>query len=359
MTRRLRKTTAECAAAGAALLTVWRPLLVLLCVAGAGITAASALALNGGSSRDAGADNAALSVAARGAAAAATSSAAGARLTVTPETVTSARSAPFSWVTAPAGLRTECSLDGAPYAACSSPRTYNGLATGPHTFGVRVVSGTTVDRSPAVWQWTVIGAGPPLTVFTVVPPDASTSRTADVAWIASPAAARFQCSFDGGPYAACSPPRSYRGLALGDHRLCVRGFDNASAPGPPACIDWRVDPEGAPFTISGSAVRLLYPGGDAVPINLVFTNPNNRAIRVTSVTVSVVGTSTAACAAKGFSITRQLAGAVSVPASATRSLSDLGVGESRWPAIAMLNSGNQDGCKRATVNLRYAGTATR
>lgn len=50
---------------------------------------------------------------------------------------TTTQDAPFSWSTAVRGQRTVCSLDGAPYAPCSSPRTDHGLAAG----GARVLRG--------------------------------------------------------------------------------------------------------------------------------------------------------------------------------------------------------------------------
>ena len=49
-----------------------------------------------------------------------------------------------------------CSLDGAPFAACSSPKAYSALAYGTHTFAVRAAdyAGNT-DATPATRTWTV------------------------------------------------------------------------------------------------------------------------------------------------------------------------------------------------------------
>jgi putative metal-binding protein len=50
----------------------------------------------------------------------------------------------------------QCSLDGAPFAACTSPRTLADLAFGSHTFTVRAIDRAgNFDPTPAVRHWTV------------------------------------------------------------------------------------------------------------------------------------------------------------------------------------------------------------
>jgi len=105
------------------------------------------------------------------------------------------------------------------------------------------------------------------------------------------------------------------------------------------------------------AGALLYPGGFDVPIDLVFTNPNTSPITITSVTTTVTGTTANGCGAGNFTVPRQLAANPVIPANATRSLSDLGAPQSQWPQLWMLDRGNQDACKHATVDLSFDGTA--
>jgi hypothetical protein len=110
--------------------------------------------------------------------------------------------------------------------------------------------------------------------------------------------------------------------------------------------------------MSGNAISTIYPGGNASPVELVFTNPNTSPITITSVTVTVTGTSAPGCAASNFTITQQLTAHPVVPANDTKSLTQLGVSQSQWPQLQMLDNGNQNVCAAATVNLSYAGTAT-
>lgn len=69
-------------------------------------------------------------------------------------------SATFEFTSAAADVASyECSLDDAPFAACTSPTTYTALAGGAHTFAVRAKdAGGAVDPSPERRAWTVAGA---------------------------------------------------------------------------------------------------------------------------------------------------------------------------------------------------------
>jgi hypothetical protein len=115
----------------------------------------------------------------------------------------------------------------------------------------------------------------------------------------------------------------------------------------------------ARFQISGDATAPLFPGGPASPVDLSFTNPNTFPIAVSGVAVKVDGTSSAACDASNFSVGSQLPSSLSLPPSATRSLSQLGIPNSDWPRVAMVDSSaSQDACKNASVQLAYSGEAT-
>jgi hypothetical protein len=254
-----------------------------------------------------------------------------------------------------------CSLDGSTAAACGSGSsgaytTPSPLADGPHTFSVVAEAGGAVSR-PSTRAWTIDTVAPPAPVFTITPvPGARRIRFK----YRDAEKVRFACRLDGAPYARCGGAKSYKTVSPGAHTFCVEALDRAGNASVPACFTWQASAGPADFSISGSppaGVR-LYPGGSAVPVDLVFTNPNPVPITVQSVTVTVAGTSAGGCAASGFSVTRQLNATPTVPAASTRSLQELGVAQSDWPQLRMADAGNQDMCQGATVDLDYAGTAT-
>ena len=130
-----------------------------------------------------------------------------------PPVVSTSQPAPFAW-SALFVTRFACSLDGAPFAACSSPRTYHGLAAGAHTLCVRA----TADVQPTCRSWTIVSPGRPVVTIAGV---SVVGRSATVSFSSDQPAGRFTCSLDGAAYRTCSPPLTYRGLALGTHTVQV------------------------------------------------------------------------------------------------------------------------------------------
>jgi hypothetical protein len=78
-----------------------------------------------------------------------------------PTTLTSSRAATFVFTADEAGSTFECSLDGGPFAACTSPASYTGLADGAHTFDVQATDGSAnTDPTPDTASWTVDHTAP-------------------------------------------------------------------------------------------------------------------------------------------------------------------------------------------------------
>lgn len=117
--------------------------------------------------------------------------------------------------------------------------------------------------------------------------------------------------------------------------------------------------QGQNFGMTGSADRLLAPGVSGA-IDVAITNPNNQPLNVTNITVSVTGTSKPACATSNFSVT-QFSGSypITVPANATRTLSQLGIAPAQRPKVTMINLAvNQDVCKSTGITLGFTGTGS-
>ena len=141
-----------------------------------------------------------------------------------------------------AGATFQCSLDGAAFAACTSPHTVTGLADGDHTFAVRVRDSVgNVDPTPAMRTWRVDHT-PPETTITSGPTGTIAAASASFAFASNEADATFLCSLDGAAATACASPASYTMLAQGGHTFAVHAVDAAGTPdASPATRMWTVD----------------------------------------------------------------------------------------------------------------------
>ena len=82
-------------------------------------------------------------------------------LVSTPATLSDSRTATFTFSSADVSVSFAASLDGAAYAAATSPLTLTGLADGSHTFSVRAIDAAgNVDATPASFTWTVDTTAP-------------------------------------------------------------------------------------------------------------------------------------------------------------------------------------------------------
>lgn len=87
-----------------------------------------------------------------------------------PANPTNLTSASFTFNSNQTGSTFECNLDGAGYAACTSPRVFTGLASGAHTFLVKATDTTAhTDATPASLTWTIEQTAP--TVSLTAPAD--------------------------------------------------------------------------------------------------------------------------------------------------------------------------------------------
>jgi len=153
----------------------------------------------------------------------------------------------FTFTSSEANSTYECQLDGSAFAACTSPKTYSGLAPGQHTFSVRAkdAAGNT-DGTPASQTWTVGTTPPPdttapeTTLAASGPSGTVTSTDASFAF-SSNEAGTFQCQLDSAAVTTCTSPQSYSGLAPGQHTFSVRATDTAgNADATPATRTWTV-----------------------------------------------------------------------------------------------------------------------
>jgi hypothetical protein len=162
----------------------------------------------------------------------------------------------FTFNSSEVGSTFECSLDGAAFAACTSPQSIASLANGSHTFRVRAIDGSgNVDASPASHTFTVGGGGTapdttaPTTELTKTPKKKikSKKKKAKVSFeftgadAVTPASGlEFECSLDGGEFASCTSPFTAK-VKKGKHSFAVRAVDAAgNADATPASFDFTV-----------------------------------------------------------------------------------------------------------------------
>ena len=114
------------------------------------------------------------------------------------------------------------------------------------------------------------------------------------------------------------------------------------------------------LTISGDVRRQISPG-ELVPIDLRLDNTSDLDLAIDHITVAVVGIDAPRadvdhpCSAADFEV-RQLSGGVvlRIAGNSAQNLSGMDLPDENWPAVSMVDRPvNQDGCKGASLTLRY------
>ncbi len=141
-------------------------------------------------------------------------------LTSTPAASTTSTSASFAWTTTGAPTSVTCSLDGGAAVACTSPRSYSGLAVGTHRLVVTAANSAGSGNATYSWTVTTSLAGAPTVRFTSLP--APRALYSNFAWTTTGTVTSTTCSLDGASPVACKSPTSYYKLRTGMHTFTVR-----------------------------------------------------------------------------------------------------------------------------------------
>jgi hypothetical protein len=173
-----------------------------------------------------------------------------------PSGPTSDNTPTFAFTATESGSTFQCRVDSGSWTTCASPWTTTTLADGAHSVAVRATDAAgNTDASPATRSFTVDTQAPNTTIGSA-PPAVSVGSSATVGFT-SESGATFECQLDGGAWAACTSPKTYTGLALGQHTANVRAKDAAgNVDASPATATWTTValpdvPSGAP-TSSGT-----------------------------------------------------------------------------------------------------------
>ena len=173
--------------------------------------------------------------------------------TLTPVTTPSNDSTPTFTFTSSESGTFECRIDGAAFAACTSPLTTAVLPDGVHTFAVRARDAAgNLDTSPDA-QTFLIDTGAPNTTIDTGPGDVTNDATPSFTFSADEAGT-FECRIDAADFAACTSPLTTPALPDGEHTFQVRALDDqGNTDGTPASRTFTVDttPPAAPDVVSG------------------------------------------------------------------------------------------------------------
>jgi hypothetical protein len=172
-----------------------------------------------------------------------------------PSDPTTATGATFTFASSEGGVSLGCSLDGSPFTACTTGKTYAGLSVATHTFQVRGTDSNGNTADSATYTWRVV-TGPITEIAWTNPaalPAANTSATTGAFAYTTTGASTVACSLDSAPVAGCAASSSptVSGLANGVHTFTV-----TADPGPTVLRHgWTVD------TVAPRAPVVLGPSG--------------------------------------------------------------------------------------------------
>ncbi|MHB8511762.1 MAG: glucosidase family protein [Actinomycetota bacterium] len=168
----------------------------------------------------------------------------------------------------------ECSLDSAPFSACTQPMSISSTSVGVHTLISRSVDSTlATDPDPVSMSWT-IDSTPPTPSFTSVPaepgnalPTFGFTATDDY----SPMGLiTFQCETDGGAFSPCTSPATLPITGTGTHTMELEAIDAAGNVSAPLTYSWFADATpptttllSGPFgTVGTTTAQFTFTGSD-------------------------------------------------------------------------------------------------
>ncbi|MBM4262276.1 MAG: M6 family metalloprotease domain-containing protein [Deltaproteobacteria bacterium] len=153
-----------------------------------------------------------------------------------PQALTSATNADFTFTSSKANSTFACKLDGGAFASCTSPKSYSGLVAGSHTFSVQATDqGGSTDPTPAIFTWTIDNIAPD-TSITNGPAQSITQNSTTFNWTGSDnvsTAGNLVYAYRLDPIEpnfsafGAVTEKSYSGLANGNYTFIVKAKDQA------------------------------------------------------------------------------------------------------------------------------------
>ena len=149
--------------------------------------------------------------------------------------------------------RFECSVDGAAFAACTSPAQFDNLGSGAHTLNVKSIDNVGNEAtSLASFNWSVDATPPDTTIDSATDGNAiavsnggnSTSTSVTFTFSGTDIGVgldHFECSLDSSAFSPCASPLQLNNLSLGAHTMEVRAEDKIGNEGQsPTVFLWTI-----------------------------------------------------------------------------------------------------------------------
>ena len=162
-------------------------------------------------------------------------------ITSAPPSVTASTSATFAFTDGDSTATFSCRLDSGSFTSCTSPITYQQLAEGTHTFGVKAVDTAGNESAVSSYTWTIDVTPPPAPAITSAPPNVTDSTDATFGFTDTDGGATFRCRLDGAGFSPCTSPLTYHQLAEGTHTFRVKAVDSAGNESGETSYTWTID----------------------------------------------------------------------------------------------------------------------
>ena len=123
----------------------------------------------------------------------------------------------------------QCSLDNVAFANCTSPVVYTNLNDSAHSLRVKSKDGAGNESAIGTFNWTVDTVVPNISL-TSMPPASTSEQSATFVFTATDSGSNvmaLECMIDSSAYTACTSPKVYAGLSVGNHQFQVRATDGA------------------------------------------------------------------------------------------------------------------------------------
>ena len=159
----------------------------------------------------------------------------------TPANPTNEKDAKFVFSSTEENSTFVCKIDNSDSENCTSPKIYNGLTDGSHTFQVIATDKAgNSDATPAEYTWTIDSTAPEVTIDSS-PANPTNSKDASFTFSSNESNSTFRCKIDNESWMSCTSPQTYGNLNEGEHTFYVEAKDLAGNSSYLSRYTWEID----------------------------------------------------------------------------------------------------------------------